>query len=124
MSVIFNTWTCKYCKKVYEKYVSFGHPVTCFDVEWTCEECKETNTRHVFGNNFCDKCFKRDKTPRRKVNIKIVDDVSKLGQMTKSDLLAESEKFDPENYNSLEQADEKIILIPENKSNKELNRGN
>jgi len=42
------------------------------------------------------------KKSRRKVELINVDDVSVLGQMTKEELLADSEMFEPENYNPLE----------------------
>ena len=57
-----------------------------------------------------------DKKPRRQIQMKIVDDVSTLGQITNEELLADSEKYDAENYNPLDNLDEKEILIPNYKS--------
>jgi len=45
------------------------------------------------------------KKTRRKVELINVNDVSVLGQMTKEELLADSERFEPENYNPLENSD-------------------
>ena len=48
--------------------------------------------------------------------MKIVDDVSKYGTITNEEILAESKKYDAENYDPLENLEDKEILIPDNKS--------
>ncbi|WP_347488023.1 plasmid mobilization protein [Desulfoscipio sp. XC116] len=56
------------------------------------------------------------KTQRRKINIKTVKDVSSLGQVTKKELLAESQRYDKGKYNPLDNLEEKKLLIPEQKT--------
>lgn len=56
------------------------------------------------------------KKERRKIIIENVQDVTSLGQMSKEELLLESEKYEPENYKPLENIDEKVILVPNNKT--------
>jgi hypothetical protein len=43
---------------------------------------------------------------RRKIIIENVQDVTSLGQISKKELLLESEKYEPENYKPLENIDE------------------
>lgn len=57
-----------------------------------------------------------DKRQRRKVQVKTVPDVSEFGQITKEQLLLDSEMYDPENYNSLERIEEKVLVVPDNKT--------
>jgi len=56
------------------------------------------------------------KKERRKIQVKSVQDVSSLGQITKDELLADMEKFDKENYNPLESVEDKEVLIPDHKT--------
>jgi hypothetical protein len=49
---------------------------------------------------------------RRKVVIKVVDDVSQFGNITNEELLAESDKYDKDNYNPLDNIEDKEILVP------------
>jgi len=56
------------------------------------------------------------KIKRRKIQIKSVKDISSLGQMTDTELLADSEKYDKENYDPLKNLDDKEILIPSNRT--------
>ncbi|WEK53468.1 MAG: hypothetical protein P0Y55_12860 [Candidatus Cohnella colombiensis] len=56
------------------------------------------------------------KRPRQLIQVKPVDDASKLGQITKQELLAESEKYDQDNYNPIQNLADKEMLIPTNKS--------
>lgn len=53
---------------------------------------------------------------RRKISVKSINDVSVLGQISKDDLLADNEYFDKDNYNPLIQNEEKVILIPEHRT--------
>lgn len=55
------------------------------------------------------------KVPRRIIRVKSIDDVTSLGQITKEELLTDSEKYDKENYNPLD-AQEKEILVPDNRT--------
>lgn len=56
------------------------------------------------------------KKERRKVEIKPVQDVSTLGQITKDELLADMEKFDKESYNPVDSLEVKEVLIPDQKT--------
>lgn len=56
------------------------------------------------------------KKERQKIEIVKSKDVSPFRHISDDDLLAESEKYDMENYNPLENLDEKDVLIPKNKS--------
>jgi predicted DNA binding CopG/RHH family protein len=53
---------------------------------------------------------------RQPIQVKTVNDASDLKQTTKDQLLADSEKFDKENYNPLNNLSDKEVLI--NKLNK------
>jgi len=53
---------------------------------------------------------------RQKIVVETYQDVSQLGQITKQQLLDESDKYDPENYDPLENLTDKEILIPKNKT--------
>lgn len=57
-----------------------------------------------------------NRKPRQQINVKTVKDVSKLGHMTKEELLSESEKYDIDNYNPIDHNQEKEVLIPKNKT--------
>jgi hypothetical protein len=54
-----------------------------------------------------------NRRPRRKVKIQSVPDVSILGDITKEELLADSERYDKDNYNPLKNANDKVMIIPE-----------
>lgn len=56
------------------------------------------------------------KKERRKIIIENVDNATSLGQISKEELLRDSDKYEPENYNPLENIDEKVILVPDNKT--------
>lgn len=49
---------------------------------------------------------------RRKVKITVIDDVSQFGNITNEQLLVDSEKYDKDNYNPLENINDKEIIIP------------
>jgi len=51
-------------------------------------------------------------TKRRTIKVKRVEDVSSLGQISDEQLLADAEKYDKDNYNPLENIEDKEILIP------------
>lgn len=53
---------------------------------------------------------------RRTVKLERVKDVTELGQITKEELLADHEKYDRDNYNPLNNLDEKEVLLPANKT--------
>jgi predicted DNA binding CopG/RHH family protein len=53
---------------------------------------------------------------RQKIQVQTVTDASKLGQISKKELLADSEKYDADNYDPLKNLSEKEVLIPTNKS--------
>jgi len=53
---------------------------------------------------------------RRKIRVKTVENVSSLGQMTDEELLADAKKYDKDNYNPLENLDDKEILVPDNRT--------
>jgi predicted DNA binding CopG/RHH family protein len=57
-----------------------------------------------------------NKKRRQPIQVKTVNDASDLKQTTKDQLLADSEKFDKENYNPLNNLSDKEVLI--NKLNK------
>lgn len=56
------------------------------------------------------------KKERQKIDMIKTKDVSSLGQISDDDLLAESEKYDIENYDPLENIDKKEVLISKNKT--------
>ncbi len=56
------------------------------------------------------------KPPRRKITAKSVQDVSQLGQISKKELLDQSEQYDKENYNPLVNLDDKEVLLPDNRT--------
>jgi predicted DNA binding CopG/RHH family protein len=49
---------------------------------------------------------------RRTIKVKRVKDVASLGQITDEQLLGDAEKYDKDNYNPLENMEDKEILIP------------
>ncbi|MHB8170118.1 MAG: plasmid mobilization protein [Thermincolia bacterium] len=53
---------------------------------------------------------------KKKIQIERVKDVSSLGQMTDEKLMADAEKYDKDNYNPLENIEDKEILIPDNRT--------
>lgn len=53
---------------------------------------------------------------RQKVKVKTVSDASELGQMTKQQLMEESESYDQTAYNPLNNLTEKEMLIPNKKT--------
>jgi predicted DNA binding CopG/RHH family protein len=57
-----------------------------------------------------------NKAKRRQIKIKNVKDVSTLGQISKQELLADTEKYDKDNYNPLENLEDKEIHTPANKT--------
>lgn len=59
-----------------------------------------------------------NKKIRQPIQVKTVADASEFKQITKSELLADSEQFDKENYNPLENLSEKEIVLNKNKINK------
>lgn len=56
------------------------------------------------------------KNLRRKIQVKTVRDVASLGQITNEELLADEKKYDKDNYNPLENIEEKEILIPDSRT--------
>ena len=56
------------------------------------------------------------KKTRHQIDVKPMSDVSVLGQTTKEQLKNDSEKYDPENYNPLENLAEKEVLLPDNRT--------
>ena len=56
------------------------------------------------------------KKPRQPIQVKPVNDASQLGQITKQELLTESEKYDQDNYNPTKNLADKEMLVPTNKS--------
>ena len=56
------------------------------------------------------------KKEKREIIIHNVDDVTPSGQMTNEDLMRDSVKYDSDNYNPLGNPDEKVMLVPDNKS--------
>ncbi|KKM12410.1 hypothetical protein SY88_04540 [Clostridiales bacterium PH28_bin88] len=56
------------------------------------------------------------KGSRRKIEVKTLEDVTSLGQISKDELLADAEKYDKECYNPLENLEEKEVLLPENRT--------
>src|SRR5690554_3349806 len=57
-----------------------------------------------------------NKKPRQKITTLSNQDVSKLGQITKNDLLNQSDQYDPSNYNPIENLSHKEVIINKNKS--------
>ena len=53
---------------------------------------------------------------RQKIQVQTISDASKLGQITKQELLSDSENYDQDNYNPIRNLSEKEMLIPTNKS--------
>jgi|GEM_PF-3070424 len=56
------------------------------------------------------------KKTRRQIDVKPMSDVSVLGQTTKEQLKNDSEKYDLENYNPLENLADKEVLLPDNRT--------
>lgn len=56
------------------------------------------------------------KKERRQINVKSVNDVSVLGQTTKEQLSKDATKYDIENYNPLENLNEKEVILPDNRT--------
>ena len=56
------------------------------------------------------------KKERRMIKTKVFSDVSELGQITKEQLLRESEQYDKENYNPLADLSEKVVVHPQSRS--------
>lgn len=56
------------------------------------------------------------KKERRMIKSKVLSDVSKLGQITKEQLLRESEQYDKENYDPLADLTEKVVVRPHNRN--------
>jgi hypothetical protein len=54
---------------------------------------------------------------RRKIKIKVVDDASQYSNITNEQLLADSEKYDKENYNPLDNIEDKEVFIPKLRRN-------
>jgi hypothetical protein len=57
-----------------------------------------------------------NKKQRQQINLKSIQDVTELGQITKSDLLSESQEFDKDNYKPTNNLSEKEVLVNKNKS--------
>lgn len=57
-----------------------------------------------------------NKKARQKIITQVVKDVSDLGYMTKQELLKESDQYDPENYNPIDNLDEKEVILSKNKT--------
>mgnify|MGYP000577801458 CR=1 FL=1 len=57
-----------------------------------------------------------NKPTRQRMKIQTLEDLSEKGKMTKSDLLSESELFDKENYNPMNNLSEKEVLINKKRS--------
>jgi hypothetical protein len=53
---------------------------------------------------------------RRTITAKKVKEVSILGQMTDEELMADAKKYDQDNYNPLDNIEDKEILIPDNRT--------
>jgi hypothetical protein len=53
---------------------------------------------------------------RRTITAKKVKEVSSLGQMTDEELMADAKKYDQDNYNPLDNMEDKEILIPDNRT--------
>ncbi len=62
------------------------------------------------------RCSVMSKKLRQKIQVKIVNDASKLNIISKKELLTDSENYDKDNYNPLENLSEKEVLKPKNKS--------
>ncbi len=56
------------------------------------------------------------KRQRKEIKVKTVKDVGSLGQITDEELSADAEKYDKDNYNPLENIEDKEILIPDNRT--------
>ncbi len=56
------------------------------------------------------------KKKRQNIRLKTAKDVTKLGQITKNELLEEAIKYDIENYDPLKHLSEKVMLVPQKKS--------
>jgi len=56
------------------------------------------------------------KKPRQKISTIIENDVSTLGQVTKQEILNQSEMYDPSNYNPVENISDKEVLLNKNKT--------
>lgn len=57
-----------------------------------------------------------NKKPRQRINVKTLDDVSHLNQISKKELLSESERYDKDSYNPLHNLAEKEVVVSKNKS--------
>lgn len=53
---------------------------------------------------------------KRLIKIETMQDITELGQISKEELLADHEKYDKDNYNPLDNLDEKEILVPANRT--------
>lgn len=51
---------------------------------------------------------------RKKVSIEKVEKAETLGQTSNEELLKESKNYDPENYDPMEDMDQKEIIVPDN----------
>lgn len=86
-----------------------GHCVLCGEITVYCQEINE-----YICCEHCDEMVWREKRPRIKRNIKakIVKSVNGLEKgLTDKILLKESEMYDPENYDPLENIEEKEVII-------------
>ena len=52
------------------------------------------------------------KRNKRKIEVEVVESVNKYGYIKDEELLEESAKYEPENYNPLENVEDKEIVIP------------
>jgi predicted DNA binding CopG/RHH family protein len=57
-----------------------------------------------------------NKKPRQKIITKSEKDISVLGQLTKKELLKQSDEYDPSNYNPVDTLKEKDVLLNKNKT--------
>ncbi|HUW64401.1 MAG TPA: hypothetical protein VMW83_06860 [Spirochaetia bacterium] len=53
-----------------------------------------------------------NKRERRAIESKVLPDVSELGQITKEQLLRESEQYDKDNYDPLADIADKVVIRP------------
>lgn len=53
---------------------------------------------------------------RRKIQVKSVKDVTCLGHITNEELLTDAELYDKDNYNPLEDMENKEIIVPDNRT--------
>jgi predicted DNA binding CopG/RHH family protein len=57
-----------------------------------------------------------NKKQRQKIITKSEKDISVLGQLTKQELLKQSDEFDPSNYNPVDTLKDKDVLLNKNKT--------